>query len=77
MARRHLGQMACWLKLLAKLAKQRGKHVWSRDKRWVNGKELAKQHFILAIGEVDELRGQGSTNRFPSPGAPAQGRSNR
>lgn len=33
MARRHLGQeMACWLKLLAKLAKERGKHVWSRDK---------------------------------------------
>lgn len=33
MAGRHLGQeMAYWLKLLAKLAKQRGKHVWSRDK---------------------------------------------
>lgn len=36
MARRPWGQeMACWLKLLAKLAKQRGKHVWSRDKEGV------------------------------------------
>ena len=46
MAGRHLGQeMAYWLKLLAKLAKQRGKHVWSRDKGGGGGgkgKEVAK-----------------------------------
>lgn len=58
MAGRHLGQeMAYWLKLLAKLAKQRGKHVWSRDKGGgggVNGKELAKQDFLLAVSELGE-----------------------
>lgn len=33
---------------------------------WVNGKELAKQRFILAIGEVDESRG-----RVAPTGSPA------
>lgn len=31
-------------------------HIWSRDKgeEWVNGKELAKQHFLLAVDELGE-----------------------
>lgn len=70
--------MAWWLKLLVKLAKQRGKHVWSRDKGRAGGREGTGQ-IALPVGSrrAGGMVGQGSTNRFPSPGAPAQGSSNR
>lgn len=55
MAGRHLDQeVACWLKLLAKLAKQRDLFGLGTKEGWVSGKELAKQHFLLAVDELGE-----------------------
>lgn len=67
MARRYLGQMACWLKLLAKLAKREVNIFGLGAKEaWVNGKELAKHYFLLAFGELDEWEGRVAPTDFPA-----------